>query len=247
MNALILLENQNIGGAAVQTVNARDLHTFLGVNSKFADWMKNQIERARLVENRDYVTISKNLEIGRPLVEYHLTIEAGKSIGMMSATDKGFEIRDYFIECEKFAKQAALNPATMSRMQLLELAMQAEQERMKLEQKVELLEPKAQALDRLVTYADGSLCITNAAKDLQVRPKDLFGLLSGALRWIYRRAGGAGWVAYQDKLQQGLLEHKVTVVSRTDGSEKLTEQVLVTPKGLAKLASVVGGQQMLLQ
>lgn len=138
------------------------------------------------------------------------------------------------------------NPATMSRMQLIELAMQAEQERLKLEQKVEVLEPKAQALDRLATRADGSLCITNAAKDLQVQPKALFGLLSGALRWIYRRAGGAGWVAYQDKLQQGLLEHKVTVVSRSDGSEKLTEQVLVTPKGLAKLASVVTTNQPLL-
>jgi len=41
----------------------------------------------------------------------------------------------------------------------------------------------------------------------------------------------------RDKLQTGYLEHKVTVVTRTDGSEKTTEQVRVTPKGLAKLAT----------
>ena len=108
--------------------------------------------------------------------------------------------------------------------------------------------PKAEALDR-ISRTDGSVCITNAAKDLQVRPKDLFSLLGGGLKWIFRRAGGAGWVAYQDKIQQGLLEHKVTVVSRSDGSEKMAEQVLITSKGLAKLARIVGGegQPMLMQ
>lgn len=102
------------------------------------------------------------------------------------------------------------------------------------------MKPKAKALD-LIATSDGSLCITNAAKDLQMRPKDLFAWLS-ANKWIYRRTGGSGWIAYQDKLQSGYLEHKVTVVSRTDGSEKTTEQVRVTPKGLAKLARLFGEQ-----
>ena len=107
------------------------------------------------------------------------------------------------------------------------------------------LGPKAAALDRIATAAEGSVCITNAAKDLQMRPKDLFTQLS-ANRWIYRRPGGSGWVAYQDKLQSGLLEHKITTVERPDGSEKLTEQVLVTAKGMAKLGTLLhvsGGAQ----
>ena len=102
------------------------------------------------------------------------------------------------------------------------------------------LKPKAEALDRIAT-SDGSLCVTNAAKDLQVRPKDLFAWLSSH-KWIYKRPGGSGWIAYQDKLQTGYLEHKVTVVTRTDGSEKTTEQVRVTPKGLAKLAKEMNQQ-----
>lgn len=96
------------------------------------------------------------------------------------------------------------------------------------------MKPKVEALDRIAT-SDGSLCITNTAKDLQMRPKDLFRWLH-ANRWIYRRPGGQGWIAYQDRLQRGDLEHKVTTVSRSDGSEKTVEQVRVTPKGLARLA-----------
>ena len=37
----------------------------------------------------------------------------------------------------------------------------------------------------------------------------------------------------------GYLEHNVTVVERSDGTEMTTEQVRVTTKGLAKLAKEV--------
>jgi len=98
--------------------------------------------------------------------------------------------------------------------------------------------PKVAAYER-IAGGDGSLCVTDAAKTLQMPPRDLFARLS-AMKWIYRRAGCAHWVAYQDKLQRGLLEHKVTEVTRSDGSAKITEQVRVTPKGLAKLAEALG-------
>ena len=96
--------------------------------------------------------------------------------------------------------------------------------------------PKAEALDR-ITLSDGSMCITNTAKTLGIQPKRLFEWMQ-ANQWIYRRAGGSGFVGYQSRIQVGYLDHKVTVVSRSDGSEKTCEQVLVTPKGLAKLAAM---------
>lgn len=103
-----------------------------------------------------------------------------------------------------------------------------------LEHKVEEMKPDVDALDR-IAKSDGSLCITDAAKTLQVRPKDLFSFLRSH-GWIYTRAGSNEYVAYQPKLSAGLLEHKTTVVTRSDGSEKTTTQVRVTPKGLARLA-----------
>ena len=95
--------------------------------------------------------------------------------------------------------------------------------------------PKADALD-LLTLADGAMCITNAAKAVSKQPKALFSWLQ-ANDWIYRRPGGV-WCAYQQRIKSGLLTHKVTTVSRSDGTEKIVEQVLVTAKGLAKLAEV---------
>ena len=95
--------------------------------------------------------------------------------------------------------------------------------------------PKVAALDRIAS-ADGSMCITNAAKAVSKQPKALFSWLQ-ANDWIYRRPGGV-WCAYQPRIKSGLLTHKVTTVFRSDGTEKIVEQVLVTAKGLAKLAEV---------
>ncbi|MGY3892815.1 phage antirepressor KilAC domain-containing protein [Aeromonas enterica] len=112
-----------------------------------------------------------------------------------------------------------------------------------LEEQVEGMKPKVEALD-LIATADGSLNLTEAAKALQQPPKKFNQHLSSQ-HWIYKRAGGKQWLGYQDKVQQGLLEHKVTTVIMPDGNERLCEQVRITPKGLTKLAQQlsVGGVQ----
>lgn len=56
------------------------------------------------------------------------------------------------------------------------------------------------------------------------------------------RAGYSEDTAYQSRIQQGLLEHKVTEVTRSDGSSRITEQVRVTPKGISKLATETAKQ-----
>lgn len=133
-----------------------------------------------------------------------------------------------------FDPMAALNDAEFLRGTLLSYSEKV----IELEHKVEEMQPDVEAFDR-IAKSDGSMCITNAAKHLQVQPKFLFKMMSGS-RWIYRRAGGKVWLAYQDKIQQGVLEHKVTTVERSDGSEKVVEQVLVTAKGLTKLSKMLG-------
>lgn len=96
--------------------------------------------------------------------------------------------------------------------------------------------PKAEALDRL-TLAEGAMCITNAAKSLGMQPKRLFSWMQ-ANDWIYRRTGSAAFIAYQARIKTGVLDHKITTVGRSDGSEKVVAQVLVTAKGLIALAGV---------
>jgi prophage antirepressor-like protein len=99
------------------------------------------------------------------------------------------------------------------------------------------MRPKVDALDRIAT-ANGSLCITDAAKVVQVSPKVLFDYLR-AHDWIYRRAGTAEDVAKQHRINSGLMEHKITTVIHPDGTEKIRTQARVTPKGMSVLAAAM--------
>lgn len=101
-----------IGGISIQTVNARALHASLGVRRDFNQWMRDQIDRVRLQEERDYLSYEDvgNPRGGRPRREYALSLDAAKHIAMMSQTDRGFQVRDYFIECETRARQQSVLP-----------------------------------------------------------------------------------------------------------------------------------------
>lgn len=140
-------------------------------------------------------------------------------------------IIDRWEELERAARQPALDLNNPADLRLL-LANYAN-DNLELQGQIADLTPKAEALDRIAT-AEGSLTFTDAAKTLQVQPKVLFSYLR-AHRWIYSRPGSDN-IAYQDKLASGLLEHKTTTVHRSDGSEKITTQARVTPKGLTRLA-----------
>lgn len=114
MTQIITINKSQINGATVETVNARNLHEGLSIGKDFSNWIKAQIKRAMLTEGIDYVVFAQKGDSGRPLVEYHLTLEAGKHIAMLSGTEKGREVRDYFIECERKAKAPAVqSPAQM--------------------------------------------------------------------------------------------------------------------------------------
>lgn len=141
-------------------------------------------------------------------------------------------IIDRWEELERASRQPAVDLNNPADLRLL-LANYAN-DNLELQGQIADLTPKAEALDRLAT-AEGSLTFTDAAKTLQVQPKVLFSYLR-AHRWIYSRPGSDN-IAYQDKLASGLLEHKTTTVHRSDGSEKITTQARVTPKGLARLAT----------
>lgn len=107
---------------------------------------------------------------------------------------------------------------------------------LELQETVAVQQPKVEALER-IAEADGSLCITDAAKTLQVNPNVLFKWLDRN-GWTYTRVGSSERRAYQTKLNAGHLEHKVKTGPRPDGSEWCSTQVRITPKGLAFLAEI---------
>lgn len=146
-------------------------------------------------------------------------------------------VREFWQMAEKLRGQPASDPmAVLSDPAAMRgLLLNYTEKVLALEEKVAEQAPKVQALDRIATYSDGSFCVRDAAKNLQVQEKRLRQWLSEH-NWIYRRPMGSGWLAYSDRLKAGLLEHKITTGNKGDGGEWTDTQVRVTAKGMAKLA-----------
>lgn len=179
---------------------------------------------------------------GRPQAGFRLPkretliLVSGYSVAMRA------KIIDRWQELE--AQPRALDPANLSKLEILQMAIQSEQERerlvgekAKVDAALAVAAPKAAALDRIAEVVDGSFCLTDAAKDLQVAPR-LFTRKLQEMGWIYRRPQGGGWLAYQHRITQGVVEHKVTTGEKSDGTEWLSTQVRVTARGMAKLAEI---------
>lgn len=96
------LTSQYIEGKAVQTVNARELHSFLKVGRDFSNWIKDRIAEYGFVEGVDYVVFTKfgeNPQGGRPQKEYAIRLDMGKELAMVERNDEGRRARRYFIDC----------------------------------------------------------------------------------------------------------------------------------------------------
>jgi anti-repressor protein len=57
---LIKISEGEIGGAIIQTVNARDLHASLQVEKDFSTWIKDRIGQFEFAEGADFVTESRS-------------------------------------------------------------------------------------------------------------------------------------------------------------------------------------------
>lgn len=86
-------------------VDARELHEFLEVQSRFNDWIRNRIEKYGFIENMDFLTLTKNLVTGGKQIDYVLKIDTAKEIAMVENNNQGRLARRYFIETEKKLKQ----------------------------------------------------------------------------------------------------------------------------------------------
>ena len=167
--------------------------------------------------------------------EYGLTLEIllPKREVMILVSGYRIDLRakiiDRLEELESQQKPTTKIPQSFSEALMLAAQLQAEKEQNA---------PKVEAFDRLATATEGAMNLTNAAKHLQMQPR-AFNQFLFANGWIYKRTIGSAWIAYQDKLQRGYLEHKAHPVTQPDGTEKIYPQVLVTVKGLAKLSTML--------
>ena len=100
---LIPVFNGLIQNQPVQLCNARELHAFLEIKNKYADWIKDRINEYGFIQDEDYIIVTERTS-GRPRKEYHITLDMGKELGMVERNERGRQIRQYFIRCERTLK-----------------------------------------------------------------------------------------------------------------------------------------------
>lgn len=141
--------------------------------------------------------------------------------------------------------QELRKPKELSRMELIELAMQAERERIALENKVEQLQPKADAYE-ILSGAKGSVSIRVASGELKVPEKKFIQWLLDN-DWAYREGNRTDGklLPHAHRKEQGYLE-LVSVVTYSTGEAVARSQTKVTQKGLARLAQIFSKNRALL-
>lgn len=92
-----------LAGSPAQLVDARLLHSFLEVESHFKDWIARRIEEYGFVDGKDFCSFLSKTK-GRSTKNYNLSIEMAKELGMIERSEKGSQIRRYFLEMEQIAK-----------------------------------------------------------------------------------------------------------------------------------------------
>ncbi|MBT0932447.1 phage antirepressor KilAC domain-containing protein [Streptococcus infantarius subsp. infantarius] len=97
MNELInvtLNENQE------PVVSGRQLHKALGVKTAYKDWFPRMTEYG-FTEGGDFSSFLSKSTGGRPSQDHVIKLDMAKEIAMIQRTNKGKEVRQYFIQVEK--------------------------------------------------------------------------------------------------------------------------------------------------
>ena len=93
--------------------------------------------------------------------------------------------------------------------------------------------PKVEGFERLAN-SKGRTNLREVGKELKIGSVRGIELLR-EVKWIYRDGRGI-WKAYSGAIDRGYVEMKYTTFKNSSGEETSTQQVFVTPRGMARLA-----------
>lgn len=202
---------------------------------------------------RTIETLAESGVIARPQIEdgiksangvipkgYVFTGEQGKrdSIIVVAQLCPEFTARlvDRWQELENQIQQ----PKALSRMDLIQIALAAEQENIALRGQVEFLEPKAEALE-VIAGTEHNYTLRECAKTIGIKEKDLIQLLL-TKKWIYRDCSTQKLQPYADKVEKQhiFINRASPVITNTqDGKERVFLHMRVTAFGLTRITGLV--------
>lgn len=172
MNDTIPIDQHDDGTVAV---SMRALHAGLEVGRDFTTWA-GQMFAYGFERGTDYAEVlprsGENPSGGRPRRDWALTLDAAKEIAMIQRTERGQEVRRYFIAAEKDLR-AQQAPALTGPALMAAALIEAQQTMAAKDRELEQTRPKAEAFDAFLD-ADGCYSIGAVAKMLGLGQKRLF-------------------------------------------------------------------------
>lgn len=104
-----------------QAVSAKELYKKLGLApTQWSRWAVKNIEKNIFAkEGRDWVRFDF-VSNGSETKDYVLTLDFAKNLCMLSRTERGQQVRNYFLEVEKIAMEATQPAISEKRLQALE-------------------------------------------------------------------------------------------------------------------------------
>ena len=133
--------------------SAKELYKSLGLNiTNWSKWAERNIESNPFaIQGLDYeaLVIMTN---GREFSNYLLSIDFAKKLAMQVRTEEGEQVRDYFLECEDRAKQAAnpqpVLPATY--LEALKALVNSEEEKVAIQHQLTVAAPKLEYYEQVL-------------------------------------------------------------------------------------------------
>jgi len=233
-----------------QVVDARELYQALGLDiTQWARWSKQNIkDNPFALEGMDYgvYDLMSNTQGGRPTINYYLSIDFAKKLSMQVRTEKGEQVRNYFLECERKATQSSpVMPALPNFTNPADAAIAwAEEYKAKEAAQAEVIElkPKAEALAR-ISSSKGATGIRDTAKAVGMRQNDFVAWCIDdtkpiSRRFMYRDDRGV-LNAYSHRTSAGLMTQKLQSFVGHDGRDRAEPRVKFTPAGVAKIAEML--------
>lgn len=220
------------------TLSARELHEFLEVKTSFKDWFPRMCEYG-FNESQDFnplkneqVRLEGNRQVKRTVQDYEITLDMAKEIAMIQRSDKGKEIRQYFLELERRwnSPEAVMNRALeYSRKQVKALM----EEKQGLIEENKELKPKALFADA-VSASNESILIGQLAKLIRQNGYEIG--QNRLFEWMREneyliKKGERYNQPTQKSMDLGLFEVKERTITNPDGSTRITLTTKVTGKG----------------
>ena len=211
MNELI---NVTLNENHEPVVSARQLHETLEVKTEYKKWFKRMTEYG-FTENEDFVKVTQKCltsSTGQNITDHVIKLDMAKEIAMIQRTDKGKEVRTYFIQVEKDfnSPEKIMARALLMADKKIKL-LESQNENLLIE--LEEANKNADYLDLILQTKD-SLTITQIAQDYGMSARKMNQLLKQER--IQRIVNGQ-WVLYAKYLAKGYVSSRTFDYMGKDG------------------------------